>query len=124
MKYLIPILVLCFCLPAQAQSSKLVLPTRQESQADSFLKFGDGESTLHPSKKSWLLFTALHAAAWTAITYDVTTTHGVREHAGSEYPAMAALTALDVLTFKTMWQPIGCAPTFWAMQHYARDAAK
>jgi hypothetical protein len=124
MKYLIPIFVLCFCLQARSQSTNLPLPTRQESQADSFLKFGDGESTLHPSKKSWVLFTALHAAAWSVLVYDVKTTHGVREHAGSEYPAVAAVTAMDVLTFKTMWQPLGCAPPLWVIQHYARDVVK
>jgi hypothetical protein len=123
---LVLVALLAACQSACCQQSKLALPTREQSEQarDGFKAFGDGEHALRPNKKCWAAFAVVHAAAFAALFTDMKVTHQARENAPSEVPAVAAVTALDFVLFKTVNPLMSLGGGVWAVQHYSRDPFK
>lgn len=103
------------------------LPTPEESRRARdarFFSLGDGESRLKPDRPSWAIFIGGHAAAWAATIVAVRRVRTSSEAADSEYPAMGALTGMDLLAFLTVCPAIGSAPPGYAIYHYTKAALK
>lgn len=98
-------------------------PTVQSSTrrpSDGFFSFGDTEHALHPNKRSWVVFGAAHAALWGSCIFAVRRQRTSLESPESEYPAVAAITALDFLFFKTLSPALGSAPPVYGVVHYLK----
>ena len=91
---------------------------------DGFFTIGTGQRALHPDKKSWMLFALAHAGMWASTVMAVRDFPSSKEQARSEYPAVAALTGMDLLLFKTISPAMAVGPTVYAMVHYSRAASK
>ena len=97
---------------------------RWNGQPDHFFTFGNARRALHPDKKSWLLFAAAHAGMWASTAIAVRNHRTSHEEAHSEYPAVAFMTGIDLLVFKTISPALSVGPPVYAMIHYSRAAAK
>jgi hypothetical protein len=93
-------------------------------QLDRFLTIGNGRRALHPDKKSWMWFAVAHAGMWASTVIAVRDSPTSKEKAGSEYPAIAALTGMDLLLFKTISPALSVGPPVYALIHYSRAASK
>jgi len=93
-------------------------------QPDRFFTMGNGRRVLHPDKKSWMLFAVAHAGLWASTVIAVRDFPTSGEKAGSEYPAVAALTGMDLLLFKTISPALSIAPPIYGMAHYSWSASK
>jgi hypothetical protein len=91
---------------------------------DHFFTFGDARRVLHPDKKSWLLFTAAQAGRWASAVIAVRNHRTSHEEAHSEYPAVAFMTGMDFLAFKTISPALSVGAPVYAMIHYSRAATK
>jgi hypothetical protein len=100
------------------------VPEVWNHQPDHFFTVGNGRRALHPDKKSWLLFTAAHAGMWAAAVVAVSRHRTSHEEAHSEYPAVAFMTGLDFLFFKTLSPALSVGPPVYATVHYSLAAAK
>jgi hypothetical protein len=102
------------------------LPDRQESaRAATFFTFNkDSHAALKPDKKSWVAFIGSHAALGIAYTIDHKLTHGIRESASSEVPAILGVTGMDFITFKCFSPALSIEAPIYAIQHYTRDIFK
>ena len=97
---------------------------RWDGQADHFFTFGNARRALHPDKKSWMLFAAAHAGMWASAVIAVRNHRTSHEEAHSEYPAVAFMTGMDLLVFKTISPALSVGPPVYSMIHYSRAAAK
>lgn len=97
---------------------------RWNGQPDHFFTFGNARRALHPDKKSWMLFTVAQAGMWASAVIAVRNHRTSKEEAHSEYPAMAFVTGMDFLVFKTISPSLSVGPPVYAMIHYSRSAAK
>ena len=93
-------------------------------QPDHFFALGNGRRALHPDKKSWMIFTLAHAGLWASMATSVRNQRASLEDASSAYPAVAALTGLDFVFFKTINPAMSVGPPVYGMVHYIRAAAK
>lgn len=93
-------------------------------QADHFFNFGNARRVLHPDRKSWILFSVAQAGMWASAIAAVRDHRTSGEGAHSEYPAVALLTGMDLLVFKTISPAISVGPPVYAMVHYSRAASK
>ena len=93
-------------------------------QPDHFFTFGNARRALHPDKKSWMLFTAAQAGMWASAVIAVRNHRTSHEEAHSEYPAVAFMTGMDLLLFKTISPALSVGPPVYAMFHYSKAAAK
>lgn len=87
---------------------------------DGFFHFSDGRRALHPDKSSWAIFIASHAALWGATVFAVRRHVSSHEEAHSEYPAVAFLTGMDFLAFKTISPVVSVGAPIYGIQHYIR----
>jgi hypothetical protein len=97
---------------------------RWNRQPDHFFTIGNGRRALHPDKKSWMLFTAAHVGMWASTVIAVRNHRTSKEEAHSEYPAVAFMTGMDLLAFKTISPSLSVGPAIYAMFHYSRAAAR
>lgn len=97
---------------------------RWDGQPDHFFTFGDAQRALHPDKKSWMLFTVAHAGMWASTVIAVRNHRTSGEEAHSEFPAVAFMTGMDFLFFKTVSPSLSVGTPVYAMIHYSRAAAK
>jgi hypothetical protein len=97
---------------------------RWNGQPDHFFAIGKGRRVLHPDKKSWMLFAVAHAGMWASTVVAVRDYPSSKEKADSEYPAVAFLTGMDLLVFKTFSPALPDGPPAYAMIHYSRAATK
>jgi hypothetical protein len=97
---------------------------RWNGQPDGFFTMGNGRRGLHPDKKSWMLFAVAHAGMWASTAIAVKNYPRSKEQANSEYPAVAALTGVDLLLFKTINPALPLGPPIYAMIHYSRAASR
>jgi hypothetical protein len=61
---------------------------------------------------------------WAAVVTDVRYTHGARENAWSEYPAVAGVSALSYVTDRWIDRSFSVGEYAYTIQHYVRDAFK
>ncbi len=94
-----------------------------DGQPDRFISIGNGRRALHPDKKSWLLFAMAHAGMWASTVIAVKDFPASKETADSEYPAVAVLTGMDLLLFKTFSPAMSLGPPVYGMIHYSRAAS-
>jgi hypothetical protein len=97
---------------------------RWDGRPDHFFTFGNARRALHPDKKSWMLFAAAHAGMWASAVIAVRNHRTSKEEAHSEYPAVAFMTGMDLLVFKTISPSLSVGPAIYAMFHYSRAAAR
>lgn len=97
---------------------------RWNGKPDHFFTFGNAQRALHPDKKSWMLFALAHAGMWASTVVAVQNYRTSKEKAHSEYPAVAFLTGMDLLVFKTISPPLSVGPPVYALIHYSRAAAR
>jgi hypothetical protein len=97
---------------------------RWNRQPDHFFTFGNARRALHPDKKSWMRFAAAHAGMWASTVIAVRNHRTSKEEAHSEYPAVAFMTGMDFLVFKTISPSLSVGPAIYAMVHYSRAAAR
>jgi hypothetical protein len=97
---------------------------RWNGRPDGFFTLGNSRRALHPENKSWMLFAVAHAGMWASTAIAVRNYPRSKEQARSEYPAVAALTGMDLLLFKTISPALPLGPPVYAMIHYSRAAAK
>jgi hypothetical protein len=93
-------------------------------QPDHFFTLGNAQRALHPDKKSWMLFTLAHAGMWASTVVAVRNHQTTMEEAHSEYPAVAFMTGMDFMFFKTVSPSISVLPPVYAMIHYSKVTAK
>lgn len=91
---------------------------------DGFFHFGDSNRWLHPMKKSYAIFFVAHVGLWAATAVAVHKHLTSREEAHSEYPAVAAMTGLDFLVFKTVSPSLSVGAPVYGMIHYSIAAAR
>lgn len=95
------------------------------TRAASFFTFNtDSHATLKPDKKSWAMFIGAHAALGLTYAIDRHRTHGVRETASSEVPAILGVTGIDFLAFKCISPSFSIEAPIYGTIHYARDINK
>jgi len=106
------------------QYPPIEMSERWNGQSDHFFTLGNGRRTLHPDKKSWMLFTLAQAGMWASTVVAVRDHRTSQEQASSEYPAVAFMTGMDFLLFKTISPAFSVGPPVYAMVHYSRAAEK
>lgn len=97
---------------------------RWNKQPDHFFTIGNARRALLPDKKSWMLFAAAHAGIWASTVIAVRNHRTSKEEGHSEYPAVAFMTGMDLLAFKTISPSLSVAPAIYGMVHYSRAAAR
>jgi len=95
-----------------------------DGKKDHFFTFGNGERALHPDKKSWVIFTAVHAGLWASTVMAVKNKNASHEEAHSEYPAVIFMTGMDTFFFKTVSPAIPTGIAIFGITHYSIAAAK
>jgi hypothetical protein len=106
------------------QYPPVAVSERWNGQPDGFFTMGDGRRALHPDKKSWMLFAVAHAGMWASTAIAVRNFPSSKEQSNSEYPAVAAMTSIDLLLFKTINPAMSVGPPVYAMVHYSRAASR
>lgn len=96
------------------------VPQGKAQDKDGLFSFNNVLKRHHPNKKSWVIFIASHAVAWGVCGYVVhNRLKGEDPH--SEYPAMAAVSAIDTGAFFYIAPIMGNEGSGYAIYHYSSD---
>lgn len=106
-------------------SPYIALPTRQEAAGFWTMRsFNDAPLRTNKQILKSKSFWGLNSAFAAVVIYDVRHTHGVRESAGSEYPVIPAVIALDYLMDRFVSRSLSVEAPVYGIIHYTRDALK
>ena len=112
---------------AQLPAAPSPVDTVSQAQRPRFLSFRANweEAPLRTNRQAFdKKFLAVHIAAWGAVVFACRRSRTSGETWGSEIPAMAAVTAMDYMSTRLLWEPFAIGPALYATGHYLHSGLK